>query len=88
MEQMLVVVDGSDRVLGYTPRSLCHAGSGRLHRAVLVLLYDGQRRLLLQKRKAELWDGYWDLAGATHPLHLATHDESYESAGQRMLREE
>ncbi len=46
---------------------------------------DRDERILLQKRKSALWDGYWDITGATHPLHLAAQDETYEQAAKRCL---
>lgn len=85
LEQTLIRVDGKDAVLGYAPRSSCHLGDGLLHRAVLLLVHNSQGKLLLQKRKASLWDGYWDLSGATHPLHSSRGDESYAEAAQRVL---
>lgn len=87
MEEMLIVVDREDRVLGYAPRSECHQGNGLLHRAICVALFDSGGRLLLQDRHNGLWDGYWDVTGATHPLH-AERDESYEEAARRCLRVE
>lgn len=87
-EQTLIVVDAEDRVLGYAPRQECHLGAGRQHRAVAVALVDPSGRLLLQRRKAALWDGYWDIAGATHPLYTAAGEEGYEAAAARCLRAE
>jgi isopentenyl-diphosphate delta-isomerase len=81
-------VDRSDRVLGYESRAACHAGHGRLHRAVAVLLHDSRGRVLLQRRRATLWDGYWDISAATHPLHVDGRDESYEEAAHRSLEVE
>lgn len=85
MDQTLILVDPSDLWLGYAQRSVCHLGDGRLHRAIVAVLYDNEGKVLLQKRKASLWDGFWDVTGATHPLHLATHDESYEEAAERCI---
>ena len=87
MEQTLIVVDENDTVRGYASRPICHQGAGLLHRAVVVALLDPQGRLLLQRRRSELWDGYWDVTGATHPLH-GVDDESYEAAASRCLRDE
>ena len=88
MEQTLLVVDRADRLLGYESRTACHAGHGRLHRAVAVLLYDSLGRILLQRRRSTLWDGYWDITGATHPLHIDGRDEAYEEAARRCLEVE
>lgn len=32
-----------------------------------------------------LWDGFWDLTGATHPLRLGDRDETTEEATHRCL---
>ena len=88
MEQMLILVDHSDEIVGYAPRSTCHRGTGKLHRAITVFLFNSQGEVLLQRRKSRLWDGHWDIAGATHPLHYPGHDESYAEAGARCLQTE
>jgi isopentenyl-diphosphate delta-isomerase len=88
MEQTLILVDQHDRQLGYAPRRDCHQGEGLLHRAIVVVLVDAAGRLLLQQRRSSLWDGYWDITGATHPLHLDDRDESYLEAAQRCLADE
>jgi isopentenyl-diphosphate delta-isomerase len=88
VEQTLIVVDREDRWLGYLERSACHHGDGKLHRAIAALLFDSEGNILLQKRKSFLWDGYWDISGATHLLHLETHDESYEEAAERCVTTE
>lgn len=87
-DQKLILVDGQDRVIGFAPRDRCHRRWGHRHRAIAVLLFDDQGRALLQQRRAELWDGMWDLTGATHPLHLPEGDETYEAAADRCMRDE
>lgn len=87
-EQMLLLCDREGRVRGQAGRSSCHAGDGLLHLAVLVIVHDQDERLLLQHRRASLWDGYWDLAGATHPLHTGASTESVEEAARRCLQQE
>ena len=88
MEQMLILVDEHDNPTGYAPRSECHKGAGRRHRAIVVLLSNSEKQVLLQRRKSALWDGFWDITGATHTLHYPDHDESYEDATRRCLRAE
>ncbi|MCZ6485540.1 MAG: NUDIX domain-containing protein [Acidobacteria bacterium] len=86
--QTLIVVDDHDEIIQYASRSLCHQGNGLLHRGVAIFLHNSQAEILLQKRKHELFDKLWDLAGATHPLHLDDRDESYEESGIRCLKTE
>ena len=84
----MILVDNNDRILGYAPRSLCHTGKGRRHRAFVVALYNDRGELLLQRRKHELFSNMWDLAGASHPLRLKTRNESYSEAAARCVRQE
>jgi isopentenyl-diphosphate delta-isomerase len=86
--QTLIVVDEADNVVGYASREECHRWPGRLHRAIALLIENGRGELLMQRRRSGLWDGFWDVTGATHPLHLDEGDESYETAARRCLRDE
>lgn len=88
MEQTLIVVNEKDNILGYAPRSECHTGKGRRHRAFVILLYDKDGKILLQHRKHKLFDKTWDLAGASHPLHIENRDEDYAEAASRCLKVE
>ncbi len=87
-EEMLLVVDNNDNFIEYAARSECHKGRGKHHRAFVLLLYDRNKKILLQKRKSKLWDGYWDIAGASHVLHINDKNESYEEAAERCARNE
>jgi isopentenyl-diphosphate delta-isomerase len=88
MEQPLVVVDDKDNILGYASRSECHTGKGKRHRAFVILLYDKDGKILLQHRKHKLFDKLWDLAGASHPLHIDGRNDSYTEAASRCLKAE
>ena len=88
MEQTLILVDNNDRILGYAPRSVCHTGKGKRHRAFVVALYNDRGQLLLQRRKHDLFSNKWDLAGASHPLHLKSRNESYAEAAARCVKTE
>ena len=87
-DQMLILCDDAGKAIGYAPRAECHTGDGRQHQAIMVFLRDAQGRVSLQRRRHRLWDGHWDLGGATHPLHTADGDESAEAAARRCLRAE
>jgi isopentenyl-diphosphate delta-isomerase type 1 len=88
MDQTLILVDNDNTTLGYAPRHVCHAGDGRLHRAVAVVLVDRTGRILLQHRRSPLWDGYWDLTAATHPLLHNDREETCLEAAHRCLASE
>ncbi len=51
MEQTLILVDNEDNILGYAPKSVCHTGKGKRHRAFVILLYNKDKKILLQYRK-------------------------------------
>jgi len=88
-DQKLLLVDENDTFSGsYQRRDVCHSGKGEHHRAFVVCLFNNNDEILLQKRKHFLWDGYWDVSAISHPLHLADHDELYEEAGLRALKNE
>lgn len=86
--QTLIVVDDNDIIIQYASRSICHRGNGLRHRGVAILLHNSKAEILLQKRRNELFDNMWDLAGATHPLHLDHRNETYEESGIRCLKTE
>jgi isopentenyldiphosphate isomerase len=54
----------------------------------VVALYNRRRRLLLQRRKHDLFSNRWDLTGASHPLRLKSRNESYAEAAARCVKTE
>ncbi len=71
----------------YIPKEVGHTGQGKRHLAIAVLLYDGEK-VLLQQRKHKVFNDVWDFTGATHPLHLEDHDETFEESTERCLERE
>jgi len=88
VEQTLILVDNNDKILGYAPRSVCHTGKGKRHRAFVIALYNSKGEILLQRRKHALFSNRWDLTGASHPLRLRGRNESYAEAAARCVRDE
>lgn len=86
--QVVMLVDENDNLLGYSPRHKAHTGKGLHHRAFVCFLVGKGGKILLQKRKHWLWDGLWDLTAVSHPLHIDGHDESYQEAASRALKGE
>jgi len=84
--EQLILVDATDREVGYLGKSACHDGSGVLHRAFSLLIFNGRGELLLQQRGAakRLWPLYWSNSCCSHPRRA----ESLETAIHRRLREE
>jgi len=84
--EQLILVDATDREVGYLGKSACHDGSGVLHRAFSLLIFNERGELLLQQRGAakRLWPLYWSNSCCSHPRRA----ESLETAIHRRLREE
>jgi isopentenyl-diphosphate delta-isomerase len=87
-EQTLILVDDKDNIIGYAPRSECHTGKGKRHRAFVILIYNKDKKILLQHRKHKLFDKVWDLTAASHPLHVNGSNENCIEAACRCLRVE
>jgi isopentenyl-diphosphate Delta-isomerase len=85
-EDVLILVNGQDEILGYDTKAACHHGQGRLHRAFSILLFNQRRELFLQQRSAEklLWPFYWSNSVCSHPRQ----GENYDDAASRRLVEE
>lgn len=66
---MLILVDAADKVIGYMDKSSCHNGTGVLHRAFSLFVFNPQGALLLQQRAVDkrLWPGYWSNSCCSHP---------------------
>ena len=85
-DDLLIMVNTQDEILGYETKAACHRGQGRLHRAFSILLFNQRRELLLQQRSAEklLWPLYWSNSVCSHPRK----GENYDEAAARRLVEE
>ena len=86
VNEELVLVDELDREIGRRSKGECHAGSGMLHRAFSIFIFNERAELLLQKRSPDkpLWPGYWSNTCCSH-LRVG---ESMEQAVSRRLVEE
>jgi isopentenyl-diphosphate Delta-isomerase len=84
--EQLILVDAADREVGYLAKSACHDGTGILHRAFSLLIFNAEGELLLQQRAAakRLWPLYWSNSCCSHPRRA----ESLEAAVKRRLHEE
>lgn len=82
----LILVDASDREAGFLSKEECHQGTGRLHRAFSVFLFNRRGELLLQQRSAAkpLWPLFWSNTCCSHPRQ----GETVEAAARRRLAEE
>jgi isopentenyl-diphosphate delta-isomerase len=82
----LILVDREDNEIGFISKSDAHNGSGILHRAFSLFLFNDSGELLLQQRAPEkrLWGGYWSNSCCSHPRR----GESLEVATSRRLLDE
>lgn len=85
-DESLILVDSEDQVLGYASKDAAHNGSGILHRAFSLFIFNAKGALLLQQRGIDkrLWGGFWSNSVCSHPRQ----GESIEIASQRRLQEE
>ncbi|TVQ92954.1 MAG: isopentenyl-diphosphate Delta-isomerase [Chromatiaceae bacterium] len=85
-DEPLILVDSTDRILGYETKHRAHAGSGLLHRAFSIFLFTADDQVLLQQRSGDkpLWPLFWSNSCCSHPRR----GETYEEAIHRRLREE
>ncbi len=65
----LILVDEQDNEVGFGSKASCHDGTGMLHRAFSLFLFNTSGELLLQQRGADkrLWPGYWSNSCCSHP---------------------
>ena len=84
--ETLILVDESDREVGHASRARCHEGSGLLHRAFSLFIFNDRGELLVQQRSAakRLWPLYWSNSCCSHPRRA----EQTDGAAHRRLFEE
>ena len=85
-DEPLILVDAQDRECGYLDKATAHRGSGHLHRAFSLFVFNSRGELLLQQRAAgkRLWGGFWSNTCCSHPRR----GETMEVAIHRRLQEE
>lgn len=85
-EELFVVVDKDDNILGYKTRYECHHDKSLIHRATGLLIFDSHGRVLLQKRsmQKDTNPGWWTDSASGH----VAKGESYEEAVRREMKEE
>ncbi len=85
-ESEVVLVDSQGKPLGTAPKLKAHQDGGALHRAISVLVFDPQGRLLIQRRASGKYHspGSWANTCCSHPKP----GEAIEAAAHRRLKEE
>lgn len=84
--KVVQLVDEEGRTIGEMEKVQAHRDGGKLHRAISVLLFDADGKMLLQRRSAEKYHfaGLWANAACSHP---APGEEPIE-AGARAVAQE
>ncbi len=85
-DEPLILVNEKDEIIGYESKLACHLGTGILHRAFSIFIFNPKGELLLQKRSEQkwLWPLFWSNSVCSHPRK----GESMEIATERRLQEE
>lgn len=86
LEDLLILVDENDNVIGHEEKEKCHDGEGKLHRAFSIFIFNSKGEMLIQRRAPgkRLWGGYWTNSCCSHPRK----GEEYAEAANRRLQEE
>lgn len=85
-ETQVILVTPEDKVIGQTELLSAHQDNGQLHRAVSILIFTSDHKLLLQKRSKHkpLWPLYWSNTVCTHPQ---PNQSNLKRANQRLEQE-
>jgi isopentenyl-diphosphate delta-isomerase len=85
-DEQLILVDSSDREIGFMAKVDAHRGRGTLHRAFSLFVFSPAGELLVQQRAKgkRLWPGYWSNTCCSHPRR----GETMDNAIRRRLQEE
>lgn len=85
-DEPLILVDEHDQEIGHLSKAEAHLGSGCLHRAFSLFVFDLRGRLLMQRRAASkrLWPDYWSNSCCSHPRR----GEDIRDAIHRRLHQE
>uniref|UniRef100_G3RC34 isopentenyl-diphosphate Delta-isomerase n=1 Tax=Gorilla gorilla gorilla TaxID=9595 RepID=G3RC34_GORGO len=89
LEEMLIVVDENDKVIGADTKRNCHLNEniekGLLHRAFSVVLFNTENRILIQQRSDTkvTFPGYFTDSCSSHPLYNPAELEEKDAIGVR-----
>ena len=86
MAEAVLQVDEDDLVIGPISKADSHYGSGTLHRAFSVLLFDKDKRLLLQQRAHDkiTFPSVWANSCCSHPLASAEEMNEEDAMGVKI----
>ncbi|MFH1627467.1 MAG: NUDIX hydrolase YfcD [Pseudomonadota bacterium] len=84
-EEIVVIVDEDNHVIGAEPRSRMRAG-GMAHRATYILVFNSRGEMFVQKRTGnkDIYPGFYDVAAGG----VVSDGETYDACAERELEEE
>src|SRR3989344_7169383 len=84
--ELFIVVDKKDRIIGYRTRYDCHHDKRLIHRAAGIVIFNKQGQILLQKRSKfkDLNPGMYTISASGH----VSKGDTYKKAALRELQEE
>jgi len=84
--ELFIVVDKNDKIIGYHTRYECHHNKQLIHRAIGVVVFNDKGQTLLQKRSKnkDTYPGFYTISTSGH----VDKGETYKQAAQRELFEE
>lgn len=85
-DELFIVVDRTDKIIGYRTRFDCHHNKQLIHRGIGVVVLNNQGQILLQKRanNKDIYPGLYTISTSGH----VNKGETYKQAAQRELLEE
>jgi isopentenyl-diphosphate delta-isomerase len=86
MNDLVVLVNEQDEVVGTMRKALVHTDKTPLHRGLSVFVFDEKGRVIVQQRALhkKTWPGVWSNSCCGHPLP----GETYKTAARRKVKEE
>ncbi len=84
--ETIILVDKSDKDVGFEEKFKCHEWPAKLHRAFSIFIFNSDGEMLLHRRSntKRTWPGFWTNACCSHPAK----GETLDVATQRRLKEE
>lgn len=85
-DEMLDLVNEKDKVIGQVKKSEANTNPKLIHREIGVILFDENKRVLLQKRSLQkkVFPGYWTISVAGHVI---SGDTEEQTAHRELLEE-
>lgn len=85
-QELFIVVNKQDKVLGFHTRYDCHHDKKLIHRAIGIVVFNDRGEVLLQKRSRlkDTYPGFYTMACSGH----VNKGEAYKVAAKRELEEE